>query len=511
MSADITKLAQTLHPLERKVLPLLLKHRHYGDIVSASGLQPVEVMRAIQWLSNKKLAELHEEQKEVVKLDENGERYRKEGLPEKRFLAAIPGEATLAALRKSSGLTDEECAVCMGLLRKRDAIAIAKRGNDIHIVLTDAGKKLAKERLPEEQFLSKHFPLEVKSLTPQEKAILAAFQSRKRMVRLDALKNITVSLTPLGKALSKTDIGSRAEERLTSEMLHTGAWAKASFRRYDVATNVPQIHGGRRHYVEQAISHIKRIWLDLGFTEMEGNLVQTAFWDLDALFVPQDHPAREMQDTFYLKEPSSGKLPKALTQKIKDMHEHGGNTGSKGWGGSWSADLASKNLLRTHTTVLSAQTIAALKDSDIPAKYFTVGRVFRNEALSWKHLFEFTQVEGIVVDPEANFKHLKGYLSEFFQKMGFEKVRIRPAHFPYTEPSAEVDVFHPIKKTWVELGGAGIFRPEMVVPLLGKDVPVLAWGLGLERSIMEYYGFNDVRLLYQNDLKNLRESKLWMK
>ncbi|HIJ18381.1 TPA: hypothetical protein HA372_01695 [Candidatus Woesearchaeota archaeon] len=161
--------------------------------------------------------------------------------------------------------------------------------------------------------------------------------------------------------------------------------------------------------------------------------------------------------------------------------------------------------------MLSAQTIAALKDSDIPAKYFTVGRVFRNEALSWKHLFEFTQVEGIVVDPEANFKHLKGYLSEFFQKMGFEKVRIRPAHFPYTEPSAEVDVFHPIKKTWVELGGAGIFRPEMVVPLLGKDVPVLAWGLGLERSIMEYYGFNDVRLLYQNDLKNLRESKLWMK
>ena len=115
------------------------------------------------------------------------------------------------------------------------------------------------------------------------------------------------------------------------------------------------------------------------------------------------------------------------------------------------------------------------------------------------------------MDPEANFKHLKGYLSEFFQKMGFEKVRIRPAHFPYTEPSAEVDVFHPIKKTWVELGGAGIFRPEMVVPLLGKDVPVLAWGLGLERSIMEYYGFNDVRLLYQNDLKNLRESKLWMK
>ena len=137
--------------------------------------------------------------------------------------------------------------------------------------------------------------------------------------------------------------------------------------------------------------------------------------------------------------------------------------------------------------------------------------MFRNEALSWKHLFEFTQVEGIVVDPDANLKHLKGYLMEFFKKMGFEKIRIRPGHFPYTEPSAEVDVWHPTKKIWAELGGAGIFRPEVVVPLIGKDIPVLAWGIGMERSIMEYYGFSDVRLLYQNDLKNLRESKLWMK
>ena len=202
---------------------------------------------------------------------------------------------------------------------------------------------------------------------------------------------------------------------------------------------------------------------------MTGSIVQTSFWDLDALFVPQDHPSRDMQDTFYIKDPSFGRLPKELTKRVKEVHESGWTTGSKGWQYKWSVQIAKENLLRTHTTVLSAQTIAKLKKEDLPVKYFSVGKVLRNETLSWKSLFEFIQVEGIVVDPNANFKHLKGYLKEFFAKMGFPDVRIRPAHFPYTEPSAEVDVWHPTKKEWVELGGSGLFRPEMVKPLLGFE------------------------------------------
>ena len=168
-------------------------------------------------------------------------------------------------------------------------------------------------------------------------------------------------------------------------------------------------------------------------------------------------------------------------------------------------------MLRTHTTVLSAQTMAKLKKEDLPAKFFAVGRVFRNEALDWKHLFEFYQVEGIVIDPNANLKNLKGYLTQFYKKMGYEKVRMRPAHFPYTEPSLEVDVFHPIKKEWVELGGAGIFRPEVVIPLLGFDCPVLAWGQGMGRIISEYWKITDIRELYKNDVKQLREMKMWLR
>jgi phenylalanyl-tRNA synthetase alpha chain len=131
--------------------------------------------------------------------------------------------------------------------------------------------------------------------------------------------------------------------------------------------------------------------------------------------------------------------------------------------------------------------------------------------LDWKHLFEFHQVDGIVIDPDANVKHLKAYLRQFFGKMGYPKIRIRPAYFPYTEPSLEVEVWHPKKQQWIELGGAGIFRPEVVVPLLGHDVPVLAWGLGLERIISEYYRLTDIRDLYKNDIKQLQNMKLWVK
>ena len=140
-----------------------------------------------------------------------------------------------------------------------------------------------------------------------------------------------------------------------------------------------------------------------------------------------------------------------------------------------------------------------------------MGKNFRNETIDWCHGFEFYQTEGIVVDDNVNFRHLLGYLQDFYKKMGFEKVRFRPAYFPYTEPSVEVDVFHPERKCWVELGGAGIFRPEITVPLLGIKTPVLAWGQGFDRIIMDYYAIKDLRELYKNDLKQLRDMKFWSK
>jgi phenylalanyl-tRNA synthetase alpha chain len=323
----------------------------------------------------------------------------------------------------------------------------------------------------------------------------------------------SVELTKLGEELSKLKVSSEFIDVLTPQIIKSASWKSKNFRRYDVAVNVPRVYPGKRHFVNEVREHAKRIWLDLGFKEMKGGMVQTSFWNFDALFTAQDHPVRELQDTFFLKDPAKGKLPhNDIVERVKKTHENGWTTGSIGWRYSWNPEEAKKNVLRTHTTVLSGRTIAALKESDLPAKFFSIAKNFRNEALDWSHLFEFYQFEGIVVDPDANLKHLMGYLKKFYEKLGYDpdKIRFKPAYFPYTEPSMEVEYFHPVKKQWIEVCGSGIFRPEMVKPLLGKDVPVLAWGGGFERSVAEHFKITDIRDLYKNDLKQLREMKLWL-
>jgi len=509
---DTKNLAETLNQLERKVIVALPKATKFEDIIKQSKLSEIEVMRALQWLSNKELAKIEEEVTELVFLDKNGEKYFKEGLPERRLLNELSDELKDSETTfKKAHISEDEKNICIGVLRAKVAIEIKKQEGKLLLKITSQGKKILEKETPEEHFLKKKFPVETKTLQDLEKLAYDNLKKRKEIIKTEIVKNRKATLTPLGQKLVKTveEVG-EVIDSLTPQIIKEGSWKNKNFRRYDIKINVPSIYGGKRHFVNQAVEYIKQIWLDLGFKEMEGTMVQTSFWDLDSLFVPQDHPAREMQDTFYLKEPKYGKLPE-LSNKIREVHENGADTGSKGWGGKWSEEKAKELLLRTHTTVLSAQTINKLKKEDIPAKFFSVGKVYRNETLDWKHLFEFNQVEGIVIDPDANLKHLKGYLREFFGKMGYPDVRMRPAHFPYTEPSVEVDVFHPIKKEWVEFGGAGIFRPEVTKPLIGVETPVLAWGLGMPRIIAGYFDITDIRELYKNDLKQIKEMKIWLK
>jgi len=506
---DVKKLAESLHPLERTVLPLVRRMHGPDALQKAAKLSETEVLRALQWLQNKGLVRVDVREGDVVVLDKNGERYRKTGLPERRFLVALQdGSLPLSKLPQKAGLSKDEANVCLGVLRGKSAILLTKE-KELSVALTEQGRRMLASEFAEEAFLQRAFPQQVDALAPDERQTLDALRKRKEIIRIEHVRERSATLTPMGETLLQQGIGvGNIIDTLTPELLRTGGWKGKGFRRYDVRASVPRITGGRRHFVEEAISHIRKIWLELGFVEMNGPLCQTALWNLDALFVPQDHPARDMQDTFFVD--AKGSLPD-VAKRIKAVHMRGGTTGSTGWGGDWREDIASQTLLRTHTTALSARMIATLKESDLPTKFFSVGRVFRNEALDWKHLFEFHQVEGIVVDPDANMRHLIGYLREFYRKMGFDDIRVKPSYFPFTEPSVEVEVFHPVRKQWVELGGAGIFRPEVVVPLLGKDVPVLAWGQGLERIIAEYYKLQDLRDVYRNDVEQLRTIKAWVK
>ncbi|MBI5051565.1 phenylalanine--tRNA ligase subunit alpha [Candidatus Micrarchaeota archaeon] len=254
---------------------------------------------------------------------------------------------------------------------------------------------------------------------------------------------------------------------------------------------------GKSHPLTIMGNRIKQIFAELGFEEMEGSPIESSFWNFDALFQPQDHPARELADTFYMKG-KTGLPDKKLVERVKKAHE-------QGWKYSWKEEDAKKMLLRTHTTALSARSLADLKST--PKKFFAVGKVFRNEATDYKHLAEFHQVEGIVVWENATFRDLLGILKEFYRKLGFEKIRFRPSFFPYTEPSLEIEVYFEPRKQWMELGGAGIMRPEVSIPLCGK-YPVLAWGLSLERPLMLSMGLEDIRTFYKNDLEWLKKAKV---
>jgi len=511
---EIKQIVSQLHPLERKVLPILAKEHLFDNIVKISKLKDVEVMRALQWLENKAVIQISEEIKEAAQLGKNGIKYEDEGLPEEKFLNSIKEKPlTQSELLKQTKLNEQEFNICIGLLKKEGVINLKK---DKQLVISLSGKSYSKDASNASRLLKKlksSNSFELSMLSPEEHNTFEALKKRNDIVNINIKKIKTVKLTGIGIQLLQEKISDDVLiESITPDVLKTGIWKNKKIRAYDVQINVPRTDGGRKHFVSQTIRYIKQIWLDMGFEEMTGNYIQTSYWDLDCLFVPQDHPAREMQDTFYLgeKEVMKGDLPKDY-QKIKNVHENGGNSGSSGWGAKWSKEEAEKLLLRTHMTVLSALQLNKISKDDLPKKYFSVGKVFRNEALDWKHLFEFYQVDGIVIDENVNLKNHKAYLRQFFGKMGFPDVRMRPAHFPYTEPSMEIDVWHPKKKQWVEFGGSGIFRPEVVRPLLGVDVPVLAWGLGLDRIISEYFEITDIRELYKNNIKQLREIKMWLK
>jgi len=491
------EVAESLSPLERKVFPLIKDNISLKELIKLSKLQEVEVIRALQWLENKKLINIKKELKEIIELDING----KKELPEKRFLKAIlDKELSLDEIREKAKLAKDEVNVSLGILKKNSCILL---GNKIKI--TDSGKKYLHNNKIED-FLKK-LPLDKKEL---DKDMFNELKNRKDMIKENLVKDRISHLTGKGKELQKVDLKGDYIESLNIKILKNKEWKDKKFRRYDIKINVPKIYPGKKHFVNEALDYARRIWLEMGFKEMKGNIVQSAFWNFDALFTSQDHSVREMQDTFYLE--GKSKLPsKDIVNKIKATHENGWTTGSKGWQYKWNPEEAMKSLLRTHTTCLSAQTLSKLKKEDLPAKFFAIGRNYRNETMDFSHGFEFNQTEGIVIDENANLRNLMGYLREFATKMGFPKVRFRPAYFPYTEPSLEGDVYDPVRKKWIEFIAAGIFRPEVVKPLLGVDVPVLAWGPGIDRMIMAAYEIKDMRKLYVNDLKQLRESKTWVK
>jgi len=463
---------------EKRLLAVLAKERS-TDAVHLAALLDTTPEAVVQWAHlamDNGDARIERIVGKTIEPTEEGAKYRNSNLPETQLLAAIRSGTQLADLQSHPAFK-----IGFGQLRKKGLIRI--EGSAVF-------KNENKSTEAEEAALRNPVAGE-----PNTKELL-----KRGLLRETESVRYTIAITPAGEALVRQGLDLRGEiGTLGRDQIISGEWKSLNLRRYDVTKLPKKVYPGKIHPYQRIIAEMREILLDMGFTELYGGIVQQSYWNFDALFQPQDHPAREMQDTFYLKETIP--LPKGY-EKVKAMHESGGDTSSTGWGGVWKEEKAEQCVLRTHTTSVSIRHLAENKNP--PVKAFCIGRVYRRETIDTTHLAEFEQLEGIVMDEGVHFGNLLGILKEFYHRIGFEGVRFKPSYYPYTEPSLDAEVYVD-GIGWIEMGGAGIFREEVTAPL-GIQYPVLAWGLGVSRIAMLRLGLKDLRQLHHSDVAFLRDT-----
>ncbi|MBN1454916.1 MAG: phenylalanine--tRNA ligase subunit alpha [Methanomicrobia archaeon] len=506
---------------EKKVLLALDSERgRAGDpsaLAAETGLNEDAAMQAAFMLAQKGLCAIHEKKSFHYRLTVEGTEYAETGLPERHGLALLP--LTLREFKQSFENEKEANIATNWLLRKGWARFDDKDGEK---VVTPTGNtswgspgynideellRVAREEgeITEDVLLNR-----IKESIPDldDRSLhcfLDDLVKKRNLLTHSATIERTIAITGSGHELVARGISIEEElAQLTPELLRTGAWRGRTFKTYDVNLPSKEEFPAKIHPYQRILDMMRRIFTEMGFTEIKGDLIQSAFWNFDALFVPQDHPAREMQDTFYLGAKQPLDVDERIIAKVKEMHEHGGSLNSAGWGGAWKKELSEELLLRTHTTAVTLWYLASHPEP--PVKVFSIDRVYRRETIDPTHLPEFYQLEGIVMDKGVSFRNLLGCLATFYHKMGFPSIRFRPGYFPYTEPSVEVEVYMP-EHGWLELGGAGVFREEVTNPI-GVQYPVLAWGLGIERLAMLSLGLTDIRDLYRSDIDWLRKTKI---
>ena len=463
-------MSQVLHDIEKKIIESLQKKsvQNPDQLSESTQLSIDQIRRGIEWLRLKELAEVKETSKVEISLGQNGIDAFKNGLPERKLMDLIKdGPKTFDELRRVLSGAGFNAAIANA--KKNGWIKIDKSESDSRISVKEKSIET-----PEEKLISLIGEKSIPEEQIENKLALKFLLQRPDYIIQNTEKSKTVSLTEKASNIDST-------------LSTSGA--------IDVEADVATVFAARTHPLKDTIDEIREIFVKLGFSEIQGTLTQSSFWNFDALFTPQDHPARELQDTFYLENIKSEKpaTPKQIKQ-VSASH-------SQNWRYNWQLSESQKMVLRTHTTCVTIKYLAEKKPED--ARVFSLGRVFRNEKVSYKHLVEFNQIEGIVVGNNTTLRDLMGIQKEFYKQLGLTKIKFWPTFFQYTEPSLQTMVYNEKLGKWVELFGMGIFRPEVTKPL-GITKPVLAWGGGIERIAMLKYDLDDVREFYSNNLNWLR-------
>lgn len=501
---------KTLHPLEIKTLLQGDDDISADKLIDKLSFKLGQCNQAFSWLFTKNLIEEKSRTKRMIyEITEVGREQQKNGTPSELIFSLVKekGAMTLPEINKALSFENKDTGTAFGQMSKEGIMTLDEekqaclKSDNISSAMEAVRAVLDKGALAGE--------LEEANLTPEEIQAVGSI-SKKRgggssPFRAAEREDIVYKITSLGKEVRKEleTAGVTGEEAgsLTPEMLADGSWKTKTFRSYNVNTPPSRVLLGRHSPYSDFLDGVKDKLVSIGFEEFDGPLVETDFWNCDALFMPQFHAARDIHDVYYVADPLRAKeIEQPYLDQVAATHKDGWKTGSRGWGYDFDKDFTKRLILRSQGTVLSAKT---LPNAKIPGKYFGMLRCFRYDKVDATHLSDFYQTEGIVLGENVNLRTLLGLLKMFAEEVaGATEVMYVPGYFPFTEPSVEVHIKHPVLG-WFELGGAGIFRPEVTKPL-GVDVPVLAWGLGIDRMALMSLGLNDLRELFSPDIENIR-------
>ncbi len=483
------------------------------ELIKQCGFPDAAVMRSGLMLQEKNMLTIQAATQNIIKLTAEGKIYAKTKLPERKLIQAIAemgGSADLKKAAQQAGLEQQFIQIAQGwVIRKKWAFYDSKTNT---LTINDA--LLHQMAVPEgcDEILIKFLGEKDQATQDDLSSDLkdAAEQLKKRkLATIETKTNRILKLTAEGKkAASETTVALPEVTKLTPELIITGKWREVKLQRYNIEAPVAKTWPGKKHPYLSFLDEVRAKLVQLGFQEMTGPQVETSFFNFDALNEPQDHPAREPTDVYYIKDHKYGELEthsKALEQ-VKQTHENGWKTGSTGWGYKYSVEPAQRLILRSQGTCLSARTLEKGK-YEVPSRHFGIVRVYRPEITDRTHLSEFNQVEGIIIDQNLTLRDLLGVLGKFALEIaGADKVRFKPDYFPFTEPRVELSAYKE-GYGWIEFGGSGIFRPEVTEPLDVK-VPVIAWGLGIDRLFMMRSGIEDIRMIFSQDLNWLRKKQV---
>ncbi|MCQ2583606.1 MAG: phenylalanine--tRNA ligase subunit alpha [Treponema sp.] len=514
---DIKNIIKNLHPLEIKVL---LKYSQKDELTSEKLQKELDYKeghanQAFSWLGGKELIkEIRRTPHTFFEITDMGKALAEAGTVEERVISYLKdnGAHTLPEIAAAIGVEQKDIGSAFGPLSKEGVLKMNAEkkaeytGAAVPARITMAGNVMKKGAAKADGMLNKDdlSAEEIEVISGLAKKRGAADAPFKMIERETVYYQLTADSSKVADELKKVGITGNEIGEITPKMLASGDWKNGTFRGYNIAIPPARIIPGRTNPYVQFLESVKDKLTSLGFQEFDGPLVETEFWNGDALFMPQFHAARDIHDVYRLKYPTHAKsIEEPYLSNIKAVHENGGNTGSRGWNYQFDNEFTRRLILRSQGTVLSAH---QLHKAEVPGKYFGIARCFRYDKVDATHLSDFYQTEGIIVGNDVTLRDLLGMLKMFATEIaGATEVKYVPGYFPFTEPSIEVHIKHPVLG-WFELGGSGIFRPE-VTKAMGLDCPVLAWGIGIDRMALMALGLNDLRELFCEDVERVRLRK----